>query len=163
MIEIRRQNQGRARTKFGILLSPLKPRYQKVLMENPIIKKNSDDDRFIRCILRMEDSRISVSHLTRPYINHVDKSVTKFHDVKKSFKFLDWECAYCKVHIKTEIHNYDPTNFTCKKCYDYYVKNSRFINQRIIDASLKFTDHHKKMLKSDQAKFIKYIKQNDAS
>lgn len=163
MIDIRRQKQGRARTKFGILLSPLKPRHQRILIENPILKKHAYDDRFIRCILMIEDSRINVSHLMRPYVNHNDKTITLFHEVKKSFRFLDWKCSYCNRSIKTEINNYEPENFTCEQCYNYYVKNSKFINQRLIDASLKFTDHQKKIHRANQAKFIKYIKKNDAS
>jgi hypothetical protein len=164
MIEIRRQNKGRARTRFGILLSPLKPRHQRILLENSIIQKNSTDDRFIRCILRMEDARINISYLRRPYIDRAKREIVSFFDLRRSLKYLDWNCAYCKVEIKSEIHNYKPENFTCKKCFDYYVKNSKFVNQRLVDESLKFTAYHKKLLKADQDKFIKYIKkQNDAS
>jgi hypothetical protein len=163
MIDIRRQNQGRAKTRFGILLSPLKPRHRKVLLDNPILRKNAADDRFIRCILRMEDARINVSYLTRPYIDRANKEIVSFFDLRKSMKFLNWKCAYCETPIKTEIHNYKPENFTCSKCFNYYVKNSKFINQRLIDETLRFTEYHKNLIKADQAKFLKYIKKNDAS
>lgn len=163
MIEIRRQNQGRAKTRFGILLSPLKPRHRKVLLDNPILRRNSNDDRFIRCILRMEDAKTNISYLNRPYINRTNKEIVSFFDLRRSLKFLDWKCAYCQCDIKTEIHNYKPENFTCKKCFNYFVKNSKFINQRLIDETLKFTEYHKSLMKADQAKFLKYIKKNDAS
>ena len=162
MIKLIRQKRGRARTRFGILLKVLKPRHQKVLIDNPILAKHSADDRFITCILRMEDNRISVSHLTRPYINPMTREISQFQQVKRSYKFIDWNCAYCKTEIKTEIHNYKSENFTCKKCYNYYVKNSKRINQAVIDSSVKFTEHYKKILKEDQKKFIKYIRKNDA-
>lgn len=163
MIDIRRQNKGRAKTRFGILLSPLKPRHQRVLLENPIIQKNATDDRFIRCILRMEDARVSISYLKRPYIDRNKKEILSFFDLRRSLKFLDWNCAYCKVPIKSEIHNYKAENFTCKKCFDYYVKNARIVSQRLIDETLKFTEHHKRIIKSDQDKFLKYIKRQNAS
>jgi hypothetical protein len=163
MIEIRRQNHGRARTRFGILLSPLKPKHQRILLDNPILKKNSNDDRFIRCILRMEDAKTNISYLNRPYIDRVNKEILRFHELRKSLKFLNWNCAYCKTPIKTEIHNYKSENFTCKKCYNYYVKNSKFVNQRLIDETLRFTEYHKNLIKADQSKFLKYIKKNDAS
>jgi hypothetical protein len=162
MINIVRQNRGRARTKFNILLKPLKPRHQQVLLDNPIISKNSTDDRFIQCLFRMTDRLISVSHLNRPYINPQTREISLFREVKNSFRFMDWECAYCKTAIKTEIHNYKEENFTCKKCYSYYVKNAKIVSQMIIDSSLRFTERYKKILIEDQKKFLKYIKKNDA-
>jgi hypothetical protein len=163
MVEIRRQKRGRARTRFEILLSSLKPRHQRILLENPIIERNSKNDRFLLCLFRMEDDRISVSHLKRPYIDKKNNSITTYFDHRRSSKFIDWNCAYCKREIKSEIHNYESKNFTCSKCFDYFVKNSKFVNQRLIDESLRFTEHHKKMIREDQKKFLKYIKRNDES
>jgi hypothetical protein len=162
MINLQRQNRGRAKTRFNILLKGLKPRYQQVLLENSIISKNSTDDRFITCLFRLEDRRISVTHLNRPYINPETKEISLFREVKKSFRFLDWECAYCKTPIKSEIHNYKEENFTCTRCFSYYVKNAKIVSQLILESSFKFTEKYKKILLEDQKKFIKYIKKNDA-
>ena len=49
-MEIHRQNLGKRPTKFGIVLDRLKPRYQKILKKNPIIRNNSTDDRFLNCM-----------------------------------------------------------------------------------------------------------------
>ena len=163
MIEIRRQKRGRARTRFEILLSSLKPRYRRVLLDNLIIERNSRDDRFLQCLFLIEDSRISVSHLRRPHINRKEKKILSYFDLRRASKYVNWECAYCKTAIKAEIHNYKPENFTCNKCFDYYVRNSKIINQRLIDESLRFTDHLKRSIKEQQTKFLKYIKRNDES
>ena len=160
MIKFKRQNLGRAKTRFGILLSPLKPRHRKILLDNPILKKNSTDDRFLNCIFSLEDSKMRVSHNIRPYMNRKDRSVSTYMRSKEINRFLDWSCAYCKVEIKSEINNYEPENFVCEKCYNYYIKNSKFVNERIIESSIRFTDLYKRELKKEQLKFLKYIRKN---
>lgn len=161
MIKIIRQNKGRARTRFGILLRVLLPRHQKVLLNNPIIRGNSMDDRFIRCLFRIEDARVNISYLKRPFINPVSKEITTYAQAKTEFKFIDWNCAYCKKEIKSKVNLFQPENFTCEKCYTYYIKKNRKIDQCVLDSMLKFTEKYKALLKENQQKFIKYIKRNE--
>lgn len=160
-IIIKRQRRGRAATRFEILLKPLAPRYQRVLLDNPIIKKNSLDDRFIRCLFLMEDARIRVSHLTRPHVHPVTREISTFSSIKTSYKFLDWNCVYCRVPIKSNVNTFKSENFTCKPCYKYYVKNSSIINESIMNSMIKFADHYKKIIREDQKKFLKYIQRNE--
>lgn len=161
MINIKRQNRGRAKTRFGILLKGLSPRYQKVLIQNPIISKNSDDDRFINCLFKMEDASIKVSHLQRPFINPETREVSTYSKVKKTYKILDWKCAYCKTEIKSAIDNFKVDNFTCTPCYTYYVKDTKIVSQSVLDSMISFTEHYKKLIRENQRKFIKYIKKNE--
>lgn len=163
MIEIKRQNHGGARTRFRIVLHLLKPRHRRILLDNPIIKKNSEDDRFLQCIMKLEDARITVSHANRIYFNRETREVLRYSEMLKSMNFLNWKCAYCKKDIKSEINNYKIENFVCKPCLSYYVRKSQFINQKLIDESLKFSEYHKRKIKEDQKKFLKYIKKNDPS
>ncbi len=160
-IIIKRQKPGRASTRFGILLKPLAPRYQRILIENPIIKKNSTDDRFIRCLFLIEDSRIRVSYLTRPHVHPVTREVSTFSSIKTSYKFLDWNCAYCRVSIKSNVNIFKSENFTCSKCYRYYVKDSSIISESVMDSMIKFTDQYKKIIREDQKRFLKYIQRNE--
>jgi len=161
MVKIIRQNRGKARTRFGILLKNLEPRYQRVLLKNPVISKNSTDDRFIQCLFKIEDSRIKVSHLYRPYINPETREISTYSHVKDIYKILDWNCAYCKGPIKSRIDNFKVDNFTCKKCYTYYVKDSKSVSQSVLESMVNFTDHYKKLLKENQRKFLKYIRKNE--
>jgi len=160
-IIIKRQKRGRASTRFGILLKTLAPRYQRVLIENPIIRKNSTDDRFIRCLFLIEDSRIRVSHLQRPHVHPVTREISTFSSIKQSYNFLDWNCAYCKTHIKSNVNKFRVDNFVCRKCYKYYVKDVNLISESVMDSMIKFTDHYKKIIREDQQKFLKYIKRNE--
>ena len=161
MIEIRRQNVGKTPTKYGIVLKGLKPRYQKILKENLVIKKYSEDDRFIRAIFRIEEEKIKVSYLQRPFVHPVSKEIHTYSFIKDSYKIFDWECAYCKSPIKSRIDFFGPSNFTCEKCYKYYIKDSKKINQRIIESSLSFTENCKRMMIDNQKSFIKYLKKNE--
>ena len=161
MIKIIRQNRGKARTRFGILLSSLKPRHQRVLLKNEVIKKNSGDDNFLNCLFQIEDSRINISYKMRPFINLETQEVSTFATVKDSYKILDWKCAFCKTDIKSRVDKFDSKNFCCSKCYTYYIKDNNQVSQLIIDSMIKFGDYYKKLMRETQQKFIKYIKKNE--
>jgi hypothetical protein len=159
--EIRRQKAGKTPTKYGIVTKGLAPRYQKVLRENPVIKKYADDDRFIEAIFMMEDKRISVSHINRPFVDLETKEINTYNAVKDTYRIFDWHCAYCRTPIKSRIDNFKPSNFTCEKCFKYYLKGSEIIDQRVIESSLAFTENCKRKMIDNQKSFIKYIKKND--
>lgn len=161
MIKLIRQNRGKAKTRFNILLRVLPPRYQKILLKNPVISKNSTDDRFISCIFKIEDSNIKVSHLNRPFIHPESREVSSYANIKKTYKILDWKCAYCNKSIKSKIDYFKPDNFVCVKCYKYYVKDVNRVDQVVLDSMVSFTDYCKTLLRENQKKFIKYIKKNE--
>lgn len=162
-MEIKRQNIGRNPTRFGIVLNLLKPRYRKILLENSIIKRWSVDDKMIRRIFSIEDKRIKVSHLNKVFIEPKRMIIDSFKKIRETYNWFDWECAFCKTAIKSRIDNYEPSNFTCKKCDNVYLKGTKKIPKRIIESSLDFTEHVKKLMKDDQQKLIKYIRKNDES
>lgn len=157
---IERRKKGRSPTKHGILLKNLEPRYQKVLKNNPIISKYSDDDRFIKCLFLIEDAKINVSYLNKPQVNPVTREVSSFASIVKDYNFLDWKCAFCLSPIKVEIGNFKTENFTCKKCYKYYIKNSNTVSESVIQSTMDFVEYNKKLIKEDQKKFLKYIERN---
>ena len=147
MINIIRQNRGKARTRYNILLRVLKPRHQTILLKNKYISKHNMDDRFIRCIFLMEDANINVSSLQRPFINPETREISTYYNIKKSYKLLDWTCAYCKADIKSSVENFDINNFVCSKCYTYYVKDSKNVSQSVLNSMITFSNHYKKLLK----------------
>lgn len=162
MIQLIRQNRGRAKTKFNILLKGLAPRYQKVLIENPVIKKNSTDDRFILSLFKIEDSKIKVSYLKRPFFNLETREVSDYASIKNTYKILDWNCAFCKKPIKSKIDNLRSENFVCGPCTEYYkVKETKKVSDLIVSSMIKFVEHYKAILKENQKMFLKYIKKNE--
>lgn len=161
MVNIVRQNRGKAKTRFGILLSKLAQRYQRILLKNPMIKKYSNDDKFLNCIFQIEDAKIKVTYNKRPFVNLETREVSSYSSVKDSYKILDWKCCFCKSPIKTRVDNFDSSNFTCVKCYKYYITRSNTVSQMVIDSMLEFGEYYKNLLRETQKKFIKYIKRNE--
>lgn len=162
-MEIIRQNLGKRPTKYGIVLDRLKPRYQKILKKNPIIRQYSTDDRFLNCIFKIEDRLIQVSYLKRVFIEPQKKEISSFQQIKEEYRNFDWNCTFCNSPIKSRIDDYSPGNFTCTKCENTYIKGTSKIPRRIIEASIRFTDHVKSLMKEDQKKILKYIRKNDES
>jgi hypothetical protein len=119
MITIKRQNVGKTPTKFGIVLKLLSPKHRRILKNNPMIKKYSTDDRFILAIFRIEDLRSNISHINKPSVHPVTKEVSTFSKIKTSYKYFDWNCAYCNTEISSKIGDMSPSNYTCSKCFNY--------------------------------------------
>lgn len=162
MITIIRQNRGRAKTKYNILLKGLAPRYQRILMDNPVIKKNSTDDRFILSLFKIEDAKIKVSYLKRPFFNLETQEVSEYASIKNTYKILDWNCAFCKTPIKSKIDNLRSENFVCDPCTKYYkVKEMKKVSDLVVSSMIKFVEHYKAILKENQKMFLKYIKKNE--
>jgi hypothetical protein len=161
MIIIKRQNIGKTSTKYGIVLKLLAPRHRRILRNNPVIKKYSTDDRFIRAIFRIEDLRSNISYINRPSIHPESKEISTFSNIKSSYKLFDWTCAYCKTPIKSKIGFIKPSNFTCEKCFNYYIKDNKKFDKRIIESSLAFTENCKQLMIDNQKTFLKYIKKNE--
>lgn len=159
--QIKRQKPGRAPTKYGILLGTLFPRYKKIILKNPVIKKHSTDDEFLRCIFLIEDAINTVYHLRKPHVHPVTKEISEYSNIRDSYNYVNWNCAFCKTPIKTNINIFKSDNFTCDKCYTYYIKGSSRIDDCVMNSMIKFTDHCKKMIKEDQKKFLKYVKRNE--
>ena len=162
MIKFTKKGRGFSNTLYGIWFGNHPPRYKKIFKKNPILKDLRDQERTLSCILLMEESLIKVSHYNKPYVNLETREICSFKDVKKSYNFLDWECAFCKTPIKVEINNYKRKNFSCDKCFKYYLEGRDYVSQIIVDSTLKFTEHYKTLLRGEQKKFLKYIKKNDA-
>jgi hypothetical protein len=161
MIEIKRQNVGKNPTKYGIVLKLLSPRYRKILKSNPVIKKYSTDDRFIRAIFRIEDLHTNISYLKRASVHPETKEISTFSNIKTSYKYFNWNCAYCNSDISSKLGDMKPSNYTCKKCFDYYIKDNRKYDKRIIESSLLFTEKCKQLMIDNQNQFLKYIKRNE--
>jgi len=160
---IKRQNRGKTPTRYGIVTKGLAPRYKRVLDNNPVIKKYANDDLFLTVIFEMEDAVIKQSHLKKPYLHPETNQISTYKEVKETYAFHDWHCAYCKTPIKSRIDNYKASNFTCDRCFRYYLKSSEIIDQRVVESSVAFTQQCKKKMLENQKTIIKHIKQNEKS
>ena len=74
--------------------------------------------------------------------------------------FIDWECAICKVDIKSKMSYKKVENLVCKKCKKVHNSKNQVIDQRIIDSSVKFLKACKKLVKGEQREFLTYVKRS---
>lgn len=161
MITIKRQNLGRTLTRFGIVLKLLKPSHRKILKDNICIKKYSHDDRFIIAIFTIEDLLDNLSYVNKPSIHPETKEISTRIKINRSYKYFDWNCAYCNIEIKSKFGDMSPSNYTCEKCFNYYIKDNKKYDKRIVESSLKFTEKCKQSMIDNQTMILKYIKKNE--
>lgn len=157
--KIKRQNIGKRPTRFGIILDLLADRHKELLMKYKFIKDLSDDDRCLKIIFDIED-RIAFRppYKDKVYVDPKTKEIMHTLDMRRSLKTVPWNCAYCKKDIESSMEDFDSSNFTCKKCYNYHIKDSKVISKVIAENAYKFTQHCKKLLQEDREKFIQYLK-----
>ena len=53
--------------------------------------------------------------------------------------------------------NFSIKNFVCDDCYTIYVKDEKKISQLILENSVEFTEHCKRLINKDRKTFLKYI------
>ena len=155
---IQRQNKGKRKTRFGIILDLLSPRHQQHLLKNELLKEHSNDDNFLTIAFKIEDEFLNNIQYSKLFLDPHSEEVINAVQLRKNLKLVKWSCAYCRDEIHSLMDDYTAENFTCEKCYDKYLKNSKWIPELVLENSLAFTSHCKKILRKEQSDFIKYIK-----
>lgn len=151
---------GPFRSRWGIRLDKLEPYHQKILLENPLLEERSKNDMFLLILFRMADRSRSHKRSHKLYCNPYRESFTKYKDVLEDSKYIDWKCAITGKPIKSEIGNFEPNNFLCKECIPEYGNRKRTVDKRIIQNSLEFREHCKKILLQQQKLHLKNVKKS---
>lgn len=153
---------GKAPRKHGIMLKFLTYEQKKFLFENEYLKFVSRNKNSISAIFYIffqeqlrKDERMSI-------YNPFSETITNRHQLNKDAQFIDWTCAICETGIKSSMINYSPANFLCNICREVH-HNSKRIDSRIKNNSLKFTEKCKSILTTDQTKFLKFIQKKERS
>lgn len=157
---IKRQNRGKRRTRFGIVLDLLLPRHQALLTDNELLKEHSGDDDYLSIIFKMEDKLKDNQNQKKLYVDPHTNEIVDVIQMNRNLKLVKWNCAYCRVEIESSLTNFEPENFTCSKCFEKYLKDNKWIPDVILQDSLAFTKHCKKLLREDQKNFINYLKRS---
>jgi hypothetical protein len=84
---------------------------------------------------------------------------TNQRQIAKDSNLVDWNCAICKVEIVSKMNDFEPKNFLCEKCKESH-SDTTFIDSRIKESSILFTQKCKGELKSEQKEFLRYLKKN---
>ena len=158
---ILRQNRGKRKTRFNIILDLLTPRHCNVLLRNELAKEHSDDDVFLQHIFKIEDKLQDNQHYKKIYVCPHTHEVSDAIQMNRNLKLVHWNCAYCRTDIESLMDYFKPDNFICDSCNDKYLKDARMVPEVILEDSLAFTKYCKRLLQKDQKAFIEYLKKSE--
>ena len=157
---IKRQNKGRRKTRFRIILDLLLPRHVKLLTQDKLLDEISSDDAALKIIFKMEDQILDNPMFRKVYIDPHTKEITNLVEMNRNLKLVKWDCAYCKIPIESQMDYFKPDNFVCESCNERYVKDAKMVPNLILEDSLAFTHYCKALLRKDQKAFIEYLKKS---
>jgi hypothetical protein len=148
---------GKSHRKHGIMLKFLTHEQKRFLLENNHLKFISRKKSSVEAIFHIffqeqlrKDNKLAMH-------NPFAATFSDRHQLNKDSQLVDWNCAICKTEIKSSMINYSPDNFLCNACKEVH-SNSKIIDSRIKNNSVKFTEKCKKILTEDQGNFLKFIK-----
>jgi hypothetical protein len=157
-INIKRTAGPNPRNRFGIILAPLSKFYRKFLMEHRHIKRWSESDQFVKCVLRMQKPPVSSVALTKKYWDHENNKLVDLATLYDNCNTIDWVCAVSLKPIRAKLMNFDLENFIHPEYYD--VLKAPMIDSRILKSSIEFRKKCKKLLLEEREEFLRLAKKN---
>jgi len=160
MYKVRKINFGCYKRRHGILLENLPPLKQRFMIENNYLKWLDSDTQAFEIIFKVEDMNEHEKNPNRILWNPFRETFTNIKELEKDSDVVDWNCGICKVEIKSRMDSRKVENFVCNKCSDAHNSRNKRVDQRIIDSSIKFTQHCKSLLKGEQREFMTYVRRS---
>lgn len=157
-IEIKRTNGPNPRNRYGIILGGLQKSHRKFLVEHRHIKRWSDSDQFVGCILRMQRTTTAPADYVKMYWDHENQMVVDRETLYTNYNTIDWICAISLKPIKAKFMNFDLENFVHPEYRD--VLNAPMVDSRILKSSIEFRKECKKLLLNERQEFLKLAKKN---
>ena len=156
-MKITRSKAGKNPTKHGIVLKGLKPAYQEVLKKYEFIKDYCIDDNFLHILFNLVDKENVHKNKSKYLIDPTDNKVKDRKTLNEEIKIVPWKCSFCKSNIRSQMEDFSTRNFTCENCYAVYVKDKKIISQLVLENSVEFTEHCRRLINQDRKAFLKYI------
>lgn len=157
-IEILRTNGPYPKNRYGIVLRPLMKLYRKFLVEHRHIKKWSQSDQFVSCVLRMQRPIVKNSSALKLYFDHESKQVLSMDEYLVKSNEINWICAISSKPIKAKFMDFDLKNFIHEEYYD--VLEAPMIDSRILKSSIEFRKKCKELLLKERQEFLILAKKN---
>jgi len=157
-ITIKRTTGANPRNRYGIILAPLSKFFRKFLVEHRHIRRWSDDDQFVGCVLRMQKPPVASVVLTKKYWDHSNGVLVDLATLYDNCNTVDWQCAISLKPIKAKFMNFDLENFIHPEYHD--VLKAPMIDSRILKSSIEFRKKCKKLLLAEREEFLKLAKKN---
>ena len=145
-------------TRNGIKIKGLKPSYIEVLVRYPLIKKHYEDDNFVKALFMLIDKENREKNKSKFFIDPTDNKIKDKLRLLDEIRIIPWLCSYCKIDIKSRMEDFKISNFCCDSCYETYTDDGKKVSELVLNNSVAFTDHCKRLINRDRKTFLKYIK-----
>ena len=154
--KIKRTGGPFPRNRYGVRYDSITKQQRRLLLEHPIIKERAQDDQFLQITFELCRHR-HVDRFDKVYYDYSTNEFVKMDELKESYNTVDWKCALSGNPIRASINDFSAKNFVDSKYWDTLNGN---VDQRILDSSIRFRKHVKKLLLNQQKEFLKLARKN---
>jgi hypothetical protein len=155
--KIQRTNGPYPRNRYGVRYDSITKQQRRLLLEHPIIAERAQSDQFLHIIFEVCRHR-HVDRFDKFYYDWSTDSFMKIEELKESYDLIEWECAISGRPIQSNISDFSPKNFIHEDYFD--ILDGPMIDGRIVESSVRFQKHVKKLLLNQQKEFLKYARKN---
>ena len=145
-------------TRFGIKIKGLKPSYINAFSKYPFIRKSCEDDNFVNALFMLIDKENYEKNKSKIFIDPTDGEIKDKLKLLDEIRIIPWVCSYCKTDIKSRMEDFKISNFCCDSCYEAYTDDGKKVSELVLNNSVEFTNHCKRLINKDRKTFLKYIK-----
>jgi hypothetical protein len=156
---IKRTGGPYPRNRYGVRYDSISKQQRRLLLEHPIIKERAQDDQFLQIIFELCRHR-HVDRFDKLYYDWSTDEFVKKAELKESYDTINWECALSDRPIRSNINDFSVENFVHPEYHDTLGGNIDF---RIMESSVLFQKHVKKLLMDQQKEFLKNAKKSSRS
>ena len=153
-----RRGKPSKHTRHGILIKGLKPSYIEVLEKHKFIKDSCQDDNFVMVLFDLVDKENHEKNKSKLFIDPTDGEVKDKNRLLDEIRIIPWKCSFCNEKINSRMEDFSISNFCCDSCYEIYTDDGKKVSELILNNSVEFTEHCKRLINKDRKTFLKYIK-----
>lgn len=154
--KIKRTGGPYPRNRYGVRYDSISKQQRRLLLENPLISARAQSDQFLHIIFEICRYHQSDKN-SKFYYDWSKDEFIKMNQLKENYQMVAWECALSGKPIECDINDFSAKNFVHSKYHDT-IKGH--VDTRILESSIKFRKHVKKILLKEQQDFLKLAKIN---
>lgn len=153
-----RRGKPSKHTRHGILIKGLKPSHVSILDKYKFIKESCQDDIFVKMLFDLVDKENHEKNKSKFFIDPTDGEVKDKNRLLDEIRIIPWNCSYCNTKINSRMEDFSIANFCCDSCYEIYTEDGKKVSELVLNNSVEFTEHCKRLINKDRKTFLKYIK-----
>lgn len=118
----------------------------------------STDDRYVQVVFRILEYETRFKDHLKLYYNAYTDRISNYDEIIEDARKISWRCSICHCDIKSEMGNFEINNFLCDTCEKSHGKESKIVDDRILESSVEFRKYCQEILIGQQKNYLKYIK-----